>query len=59
MSEEKSLKKQLDIMLKKAHRSIVAAERHMKDGDDDFASSKIQQSHHPSFSRKADWGLRI
>ena len=40
MNEDTPLNKQLEVMLKKARRSLAAAERHMKEGDYDFASSR-------------------
>ncbi len=40
MNEEKQLKNQLKNMIKKAQRSMAAAERHVKEGDYDFASSR-------------------
>ena len=40
MSQDNVLKKQMQGMMQKAERSIVAAKRHMQNGDYDFASSR-------------------
>ncbi len=40
MDERESLKAQLQPMLQKASRSMMAAEKHIEEGDYDFASSR-------------------